>query len=983
MSIAHILAGLPPAFHSRLERALEKLVTTAFQPRSRSGPRDEADGLRAGRRAVSSRGRKANVLATAQASALYLKSTLLLRKDVLTSVSEVRRDESWVASREGAVSSVSSDSRSAGADRRAPEERRSLVTPDSGSIHGEQSNSFVDETVGLAPAALLEFVWWMERRVSIAQSVKLEHGAGQPPSPEDSGLLRLLRGVVTHPVYQGALGAISCRRGSTTPRLGRLVALEMAVSGESNFYEASIASNILESVTLGSLIVNDAGVNLKLCDTGGSREIAAERRSAATPSSRATHRLSEAPEEVRDVWRECVACLFTNSSLRDAAQRKIHRGIMTRDAGRQGLVGGEERAHSWESDDHPSWNEALSAARGRNDTVGTGEADTLLTSVLGIMTKLCSFEATAGSISRHHGPAACSNGESDTCGTAKASGERKVSILFAEALALVDESEVTGGSAVSPVLVLVAEMVIPFVGMAEGRRKAVDCFHLMWEKRLCKVRPWAYGAVETLARTALLLCGAQRETGGNDQVDQCPVLRMLEDLPFLAVEMVRVWPSLARALRPLTGVDPHIVDPHARGGWVTYLGDLHVFGKDLVRYLALGGTNISGLLRVDPNDDAATVSIGPNMASKSVGAMKARARSDGRSPLRPINKYTQGQRDRGGVNRQDGDPEGGGKLGKGLKPRAVEALRTSATNFIREPPISADGLSPLLGTAGDIASLLPHTSASLMVDVVKAAATAMQVSGKRPAPPVAYVSAKKAKTDSCALRTSGGDSVQADVVERSVSSRPPLSSAWSARVLRPLYGPEPGARSLPPLRILLEALLKSMEDKGVRHVCVAGVRLGVCIDCDSGTSVRSLTKSLAVSVLGHAPSLITHFGAMSGPAPSTTAAVPKEGLERSLAVLECIMQLSKDFPARDADERGVRLTVVLSHYAAALFRMSSVQKDADRRGGAPALSNARVWTDIIAFVHALVRAAGGKELHDIPAAAAVSDLDPLLKQYFT
>lgn len=102
---------------------------------------------------------------------------------------------------------------------------------------------------------LLDFLWWMERRLSIAQTTASEPWDGPHTAEELSGLLQLLQSVIRHPLIERELKQRFGPRGAVMPTLKRLVAFEVAVSRDTDFCGPSTKRAFLEHVTLGRLMV--------------------------------------------------------------------------------------------------------------------------------------------------------------------------------------------------------------------------------------------------------------------------------------------------------------------------------------------------------------------------------------------------------------------------------------------------------------------------------------------------------------------------------------------------------------------------------------------------------------------------------------------------------------------------------------------------------------------------------------------------------
>ncbi|CAM9876477.1 unnamed protein product, partial [Ectocarpus sp. 4 AP-2014] len=526
LSLTHSLAGLPTAFYPKVEGFLASLVAKIFLSRS--------NACRGGH--VKSAVRKtAGLAATSHVGALYLQSSLLLHEHL------------W----EKRTADIISEDATAGVLERHSGRVGQRLSGPARDVGGGGGGGHI-EWVGPAPVALLELCWWMERRLSI----ELGRSNGSCPSGETPGLLRLIQSVMKHPLMERALQRAFGARGSTLPTLERLVALELAAAGETDFVGPSTKLALLESVTLGRLVADDqAG------DAEGfpSDTLGADEATLASPQRRQKG-AGRSAEEVLDVWKECAACLFGNPSLRDAAYRKVCLGSTASEVGDVRGVSTDPGVRTWESHSHASWRNT-----GDNGAHVAGN--------------LCSLEATVGSM--------LAAGLEQTGGECepKKCNQRGASLLFSEALVLLNRLR---AYAASPALVLIAEIAIPAIGATEGRGKAIQSLRLLWKKWFNQVRPFEYGAVQKLMRVALMWYGGRSdasEAAGVEHED-CPVKHMLEDLPILAAEMVRHWTRLSRTLQPVIGSSPASAGPFARDGWAFHLGNLQRFAKTLVLDLA-------------------------------------------------------------------------------------------------------------------------------------------------------------------------------------------------------------------------------------------------------------------------------------------------------------------------------------------------------------------------------------------------------------
>ncbi|CAM9584868.1 unnamed protein product, partial [Laminaria digitata] len=925
LTLAHILASLPPTFHPKVERLLADLVAKALCPRpggSCANPDSRSDASRCGKPSTNE---KAGFAATAQVGALYLQSMLLLHEKTRTCAPEEVDESNSPGSRVGPAGQKLHNGQMP-----ASSEKQSLERASATGASSEASSSFGKGSVGFAPVILLDFLWWMERRLSIAQRMALEPRGGPHTAEELSGLLRLLQSVMRHPLIDRELKQTFGARGGAMPPLQRLVAFEVAVSRDTDLCGPSTKRAFLEHVTLGRLVVDpaDAAEGSKPSSIGTNEQegvVSAQRQQGRVGTSNVA-------VEVKHVWQACAECLLRDSSLRHAAYRRVCRDIMSAEP---------SDVLSWESGTHPSWSDWDARSKVEGDL-------------------LCSLEATARLVyNRRKRPAADldQTGDAHDARIHCTSSARGASVLLAEAVDLLKRPGATIGGAASSALVLIAGIAIPAIGASEGRAKAIDSLRVVWEECFCKVRPLKFGAIASLTRMAFTWCGGQsdtRESGGDNQ--SCPVVQMLEDLPLLAADMVRVWPRLARTLQPVIGIPSSLAGPYAPGGWASHLSNLRNVGKELVLSLAGGGLE------------------------------SASSRKDGRIPLGPVNDRTIGQREKVKARAKGGGQEGPPEDHQGDR----GALEEGAPAITVLADSCEDGLR-------DASSALPRTCAELILVVIDAAAAGLvEVPPKRSSEAATSVSnPKRAKMGPTAAGVSarldeGGcgestllgethvrDTGSAVKMSRGNAFRPPPSAAWVVRVLKPLYGSGAGKRIVLSLRALLEALVNKLT---FHRTCA--MRKGGAGAVHSGGIAQGLAASLVVAILEYAPPLVAHMTAPTCVASSATPTAMRDRLGRSLAVLDSLRLLLEHVSPRQTDERGARLGAVLVNYASALLSMSSMRKEATEGCDLGTLANGRDWAGVVAFVHARVRAIAPEELRLMPAALAAQEVDPLLKQYF-
>ena len=866
-SLAHALAALPPAFHPKVESFWTGLMTKILRPRSTN---------------------YASLAAAAQVGALFLQSTLLLHE----------RD--WKRATGGSDDAVFDGS------ERKPNETRSYLN---------------NEPVGFAPVVLLDFCWWMERRLTIVkQSAKWEQRNEPQLAVEKVGLLRLLRSVVGHPLIKLALSRAFEARGSTTPPLKHLIALEMVVSSEEGFGRRSIKLAFLDSVTLGRLVLSPMG-DAKIPRDGS---LSAAGRDLVRPNRAIS---------VEEVWNEFVAVLLGEPRLLDACRARVCQDATPIECDDGVRVGSEMADRTWRSHCHSSWRRAEDRHSGESEGV-----QGVLDSMLQVMGKLCSLEATAGSTGKNPlSPADCGRTD-DAVVSGGCSSRREASLLLAEALVLISHLRVDGDVSA---LVLLAEITIPAIGATEGRGKVIASLRLV-EECLYKARPLEHGAIVRLMRMALMWCGDRSETKPQGAThESCPVTRMLEELPMLTAEMVRVWPKLSRSLQPVIG-SPASTGPYARGGWAFRLNTLHFVGSKLIQGLAGGWESSTS----DMSTMGAVSSTAPPPTKKT-----------GRVPLGPVNNssstYTQRKGGEEAVQKRDGcwnDPQGA---------RVAFGATDTCNEHIREA-----------------SAALPRTSAQVVVGTIQAVVTfSSHTSGPRASP-----SLKRAKTSTELATAEGseetgtgeGVSGRASTQPIEIALEPPPQRTWVSQFLVPVYGSGDEAPTTSSLGVLLSTLV---TERGKCRMPSGGCGSGGAGALRSDTW-ESIGGSLVVAILVLAPSLSARLAEPPCLTASSSTASAVERLGRSFAVLDSLEILLKELPSRYIETPGVWLAAVLTHYTAALLSMSE-------DGPVLALSKGRDWSDVTGFVHEHVVKFSAHDLGQLPAAVRVAakEVDPLLNQY--
>lgn len=924
------------------------------------------------------------LVGAAHVGVLYLQSTVLLHRQI------------WTCATGEVLETVSTSSRG------PPGARPSTATQSGGSVSSSDvPNSLYKESVGFAPVVLLDFLWWMDRRVSVAQSTGPVQRHGSPFALELVVLSRLLQSVMTHPMVEAALKLMLPSLGVAAPPLERLVALEVAVSIEKEFCGPLARLAFVENITLGQLQegqgghvrCGSVGADHSLAEGADHLQEALGNHCASADRSRSRGEASNVAGDVNTVWKECAACLFRVSSLRDAARTRVCQEAKPRESRTWRRAGGDEEACGRGTSAQLAWREMERLAVDSADAEG---AQTVLDSIVRVMGKLCILEATAGSIRWTKKKKARAHVDKSRRGDTTDEGKdgRRASQLLMEALSLLEGPSATDKGGTSSVLVLLAEAAMPAIGASEGHKKVIDLLRLLWDRWFRNARPLEYGVVGRLTEMALMWCGGHRyQSNGREG---CPVVHMLEHLPFLAAEMVKVWPELACTLKPVLGAPVDAVGPYALGAWACHLGTLHVVGGELGEELACGGL---GSL---PPNGGVPAKGNPGRGGDNHG-------DDKRIPLGPANNRTQALEGKRKKLHEQRRAEGckpsadqHGEHGSGIGARSLDGVCADATSLslIKAPPSSMRTAELRRRRPREAAAALPRTCAELIVGTLESAAPVLtKLSKKRPRQvSIPTEDAKRANTTSSAKLESTDrlawhdDSRVAGTPSgvRSQSSnldcvQPPSSSAWVLKVLEPLYGP--GSEGCPPssLRTLLEVLIKTLGARracGMGKVGRGGVREGELIEDD-----QSLLVSLVVAVLGYAPSLVSHLAEVPCLVSSSATIARTERTGRSLAVLDCLKRLSLEtagvvVSTRSVTEPSSWLAVVLSHYAAALLSLSDVRKDSKVGDESHTFLNGRAWAEVVAFVHTHVRGIAPRELRLIPTARVLQEVDPVIKQYF-
>lgn len=977
LSLAHIVASLPPSFHSRVELLMEKLVTKAL------AHSPGATSLQSPRR----RGDNDKLLATAHLGALYLKSVLILHSRIITRAT----DETYHATSEDGQREAMNN-----------ETGECSYTP---TVLGR-------ETTGCTPAVLLDFLWWMERRLRVAQVTCVEQTCSPDAHarPVYLSLRQLLGSVMEHPLVEGSYKTAVSAARIAMPTVERLLAIETAAS-DRGLFEPATTLAFLESVTLGRLLE----VAAKGCEGGGREDVDATAMLGSTSTNLTTlgrpgpeAEASSLLVEVSKVWGACVKCLFEEPRLLCAAYRRVLRQSFCPhafgdlrsgqnhgggyDADGQGGKGADYR---WVNDVHPAWREGGgdSTRLGGQEELGNQQ---LLDAILHVLRKLCDLQAVSDLTGRRKKGSASLNVKANTSEAAAEIGRRKAAVFLQAALSLAKETQAINTGTEASALVLVAEIAIPAIGATEGREAATTAFRRLWQEYFCHFRPLGPAAVASLSRIAFMWCEEPHNTeGGACEGNSYPGVELLEGLPFLAVEMARVWPRLA-GFPSMLCVPGNALGWYAPHGCALYLSSLHRVGREFVHNIADGSLQRSGTesgswigeVLLSSTASERTTASKPSNGSASV-------RGDGRIPLEPLQngsydtKKKQESKSQGGRDCQAGESQGDDE-------RVTEGAMTAPHDRRREA-----------------AAAMPHACAELALDVIDAAATILTItSRKRPreARHAKTVPDKRAKSEvdanraglecavKCGNNTPGavctGTNSGISALEPSRGDAifcPPSSAAWTSQLLKPLYGSVdeqvPLVRS--PLGILLVALIKSLGNRNTRNVDPVGDGEASSVglrndDCEETAHMWAV--SLVVAILGFVPSLFLRF--LEAPCLQPTAAAPRAewSMGRSLAVLECLRLVHKEKVVFASVRRKIGteawLTGVLSHYSVVWHSISDTRSDATEADLALKPKVRHVWEEVVAFVHKQLGDVPPKEVRRIPVAIMLQDVDPLLKQYF-
>lgn len=978
LSLVHIVASLPPSFHSRVELLMEKLVTKAL------AHNPGATSLQSPRR----REDNDKLLATAQLGALYVKSVLVLHNRIITRPTDRTYHET---SEYG---------------------QRKTMNDETGGECSYTPRVLGRETTGFTPAVLLDFLWWMERRLRVVHMTYVEQGCSMEARAQlvYSPLRQLLASVMEHPLVKGSYITALGGARIAMPAVERLLAIETAASDKS-FFEPATTLAFLESVTLGRLLE----VAAKDCE-GGGREGGGVTAMIGSTSTNSTTSGRPGPKaeasnlvsELSKVWGACVKCLFEEPRLVRAAYRRVlcqsccpHAFSDSRSVQNQGAgydadgQGGEGAECRWVNEVHPAWSEGEGDSARHSGQEGLGNQQ-LLDAVLHVLRKLCDLQAVSDLTGRRKKGSASLKEEANTSGATDEVGNRKAAVFLQAALSLAKETQAINEGAEASALVLVAEIAIPAIGATEGREAATTAFRRLWQEYFCHFRPLGPAAVASLSRIAFMWCEGPHDTErGACQGNNCPGVELLEGLPFLAVEMTRVWPRLA-GFPSMLCIPGSALGSYALTGCALHLSSLHRVGREFVHNMADGSLQRSG------TESGSSIGEPPlsSTASERAAASKpangsVSVRGDGRIPLEPLQNGSHDTK-----KQQKSKSQGGRDWQAGESQEDEQRAMEGATRAPHDPRRKA-------------AAAMPNSCAELALDIIDAAATILaSTSRKRPrearhakaAPDKKVKSEVDANRAGLARAVKCGNNTPAvactgtnsglSALEPSQGDAvfcPPTYSAWASQFLKPLYGPVdeqvPPARS--PLRILLVALITSLGNRNTRNADLVGdgeASSGGPGNDGCEETAHLWAVSLVVAILGFVPSLFLCF--LEAPCLQPTAAAPRAewSMGRSLAVLECLSVVHKEKVVFSSVRRKVGaeawLTGVLSHYSVVWHSVSDTRSDATEADLALKPRTRHVWEEVVAFVHKQLGDVSPKEVRRIPVANMLQNVDPLMKQYF-
>lgn len=858
------------------------------------------------------------------------------------------------------------------------------------------------------PVVLMDFLWWVEQRLS-AERREHEFGAhGQVPHSRFSVLSSLLRSVLEYPPVVEAYRS-TFMPGASMPPLERIIMFEAGLSDQ-HFLNSSSRLAFLKSVTIGRLLRNGTafarmtpsnaanlgetnnGAGNMSCDRVGSLPC------TVGFNPRGTGGLAES---VGTVWSACISSFFREPRICRAAERRVsHQDSWTRESG--GIDGG-------------TWTDLyfrMEHQRFRPGVVGTsglcleapaeGGAHSLMESMLQILTEICNLEALGRlmSPSKVLDVPTC---DSSVATDMQAKNARRPSLFLQEALSIAHKTFSILGIGTSSALLLLSEKVIPVIYASEGKDVARATFRLLWKDYVCKLRPLNPGAVAVLTRIALFLWGHDKDGGGAYR-DGDFLISMSEDLPVFTAEMVRVWPDLMGILQVMLGVGGDSAKAHAAEEWASCLASFHHLEDVIVQNLSAISPRLAEAHGFMMTESSSPTSRAPQLCEDK-GA-KSTVATDTQAPLEGM---------AGGVhtNREGTAPvwedlchvkRSKRKSPAGRNPNSWTICGQDDGSPPKEQLIGKFEVSVDRDQLTRSCLSLPHSFAAVIVSSICAAANAARADTKLFPHPFMLdvgigkkqkvVAEEASSSTGCVLtdrrrESSATSSVMFDKLNRGPELirgglRQPISTIWATTLVDLIYGPLETAE-YSPFGTLVQAIIECLGE-----LKVGGVKWVVSKECSKGSIQELIAKrflmSFLVAVVERAPSFIHLF--------LEPRFVPKAGskctgryLRESVAVLEFFLVLSREPPLFNSLRSKVGaaswLTGIISHYSA--LAQSSPRKRNDLYGVPEALvsmmRNSGDWADLISFVHSQMGSFAQEELRQIPAVLALQEIDPIVHQY--
>lgn len=922
--------------------------------------------------------------ATAHFGALYVQC-ILLHADLKTGVTE----------RIHAARCEDSVRRNTGRDV-ASDKNQMFIYGQSGMTRGETSiepESNATTTGRLeCPVALLNFLWWVEKRLSIAQwrAGQLK-GWTRSAKPDSGVLLRLLRNVMGHPLVAKTL-TCTLEPGGPMPSIELLVSLEAAMSDE-DLGGSSTQLTFLKAITLGRLVRNAENARSTTSRSGtqfgeernnGQSDVSGGLRVSTSLGRQKTEDRSESSfEDAKKVWRGCVASLLREPRICYAARsRIICRDSWTHGLGYAGAItmtSSREDQIMWAQDVHQSWKEGSDV---------TTEACSLLDALLEVMAELCNSEALPSVMRLRGTRGSLTHNTNDEHGLGELYS-RKASLLLREALGIAQQPGNASQGAIACALLLLADRITPIIHYTEGHIAAKDAIRLLWTEYFSKFRPLEPGAVATLTRLALIAWCHHGEGGkGSVQEERCMAVEMFEDLPLLAYETARVWPVLSNSFQYVFGAPGDPVTPNTPRDCAYCLYCLHHLGRTLAQDLSCSRFGQYKGNEVGTNSTSPSAKKGTNTRKM---AKVDTAIASGRIPLGQVNNDTQ---DHGGHCTQLRD----GKACVVDEAQATCPLDENGT----EDSSSADeeALAVELPAIFDwdrlreVSNTMPRSCAGVVICALDAAAELIVKKRRKRPRQISTIDAgamKKVKAKSSTMASPAA--LSKDTKERQIyrtvltaddsgmpaadhlsvdSRRLPPAATWATTLVESMYGPRSRMSSSSPLHELVHVtieFLRGIEYHGGKWSCTEGTS-----DNGQASIAKRLVMSLLIAILRCAPSLVSVLLESPSLGPSGTSA-RAEKLEESVTILEFLALLSKEptlYTSLRKDVGELWVQGIIHHYSAVLYGMRNVLT----------LRNTDTWGSVVAFVHTQIRDVAPERLRRMPAAVVLQEIDPLLKQYF-